>query len=260
MSYTLKDDFSDAENEVIADLTSYFANDDWALNYIENQKVRCLHDIQAVKDLNPRKILNVGAAPYIFDALAASKDIQVTSLDLNPERHQDVIKKIGIDVLSVDIEQENSRVDLDLSPFDVIIMAQVFEHLRIDLIGTMRFLKDNMKQDSYIYLTTPNFYFFRRFVLYILKGRSGPSLVAEWRKLERYGHMGHIREYSKRDLVELFEFVGFKVVSFKRRNRSSNIRKTPKGFIPTVIFSLFERTFDVFAQDLVFVLQPEKSS
>jgi 2-polyprenyl-3-methyl-5-hydroxy-6-metoxy-1,4-benzoquinol methylase len=106
--------------------------------------------------------LNVGGAPYLFEALAQKSNLlhKVTTIDLQPLRHLHVIKLLNLDVQKVDIEDVEQRKGLILHDFDVILLCELLEHMRIDLIGTLKFLREGMRDDAILYLTTPNFYFF----------------------------------------------------------------------------------------------------
>ena len=233
-----------------------FAGNEWAVRYIRNHRFRCYDDVKNIIKLqNGSRVLNVGGAPYAFEVLGASSGLSITSLDLEPDRHSGVLEGLGISVIKADIEQKDKRNDINFSEYDVISMCEVLEHMRIDLLGLFFDLKNSIREDCKIYLTTPNFYFARSFFLCIFSRRSGPSLVKEWGKLSALGHMGHVREYSKRELIELFEYAGFTVDLCLVRNRSSYVRMTPKWFLPTLIFSFLEKVFDLFGQEFVFVLR-----
>ena len=240
-----------AKEKLIAD----FADHDWAVTNIRNHAARCHDDVVNIRKLGDGlRVLNIGGAPYTFEALAASYGMNVTSLDLDPDRHRAVVDGLGIDVISANIEEAEARASLPLADFDVLVICEVFEHMRIDLITMMKDLHAGMAKDAVIYLTTPNFYFARKLARYLAARRSGPSLVKQWGKLEKLGHMGHVREYSRRELTELFEYCGFTVQSVRLRNRGATVRKAPKAIVPTTIFTALETQFDLFAQDLVYVL------
>jgi len=41
------------------------------------------------------------------------------------------------------------------------------------------------------------------------------SIYEEWQKLERIGHMGHVREYTANELIEFVENFGFKLIKLE---------------------------------------------
>ncbi len=219
---------------------------DWAQRYIGYHAARCAFDVRYLNQQHPgSKVLNIGGAPYIFEAAAGATDLAVTTIDIDPGRHRAVVEALGIDIKSGDFEDPAFREALDLEPYDIICMCEIIEHFRLDLIGLLRSLKTRKRDDALLYITTPNFYFAPRFATFLRQGRSGPRPVDEWRKLEELGHMGHVREYSRVEMAELFEFVGFSIEDFFYRNSQPS-----HGFLGEA-----SRKLDCLAQELVFVLR-----
>lgn len=161
---------------------------------------------------HPERILNVGGAPYIFEHLMrqARPQIEIISLDLSPERFPHVEDQLGVQVRKLDIESASTADITALGRFDCIVFTEIFEHLRIDLLGTMRRLRDLLTDDGVLYLSTPNglgLHGLKRLFL----GRTGPPVVDEWSKLSRLGHMGHVREYSMREVREVLIATGYRI-------------------------------------------------
>jgi hypothetical protein len=220
--------------------------DPWAIHYCTHQALRCADDALRLAALHPgARELNVGGAPYLFEVCAAELGLSVDTLDIAPARHAAVIAEFGLNVRALDFENAAARGALDLAAYDVICLCEVFEHMRIDLIGMLTDIRARMAPHAVVYLTTPNFYYAPRFLPMLWRGRSGPSLVSEWRKLGELGHMGHVREYARVELEELFRFVGF-TSDFAFRN--SRPTKKPVG--------RFLARFDRFCQEFVVVLKP----
>lgn len=222
------------------------SDSDWAQTYIGYHAARCAFDVRYLsRNFQGSRILNVGGAPYIFEAAASATDLSVTTVDIDPGRHRGVVEALGLDVIEGDFENAAFREGLDLSSYDVICLCEIVEHFRLNLIGLLRSIKARKRDDTVLYVTTPNFYFAPRFATFMKQGRSGPPPVEEWRKLEELGHMGHVREYSKIEMEELFRFAGFEVADFFYRNSQPS-----KGLMGAI-----SRMFDRFAQELVFVLR-----
>lgn len=255
MNYSPPTRLGHDEAQEIEKLASLFAGNDWAQNYIRVHKHRCLDDARNVLALGGAKVTNIGGAPYVFEALLQVNGLAPISIDLDPERHRSVITSMKMDVLAINIETDDISQDDVIANSDIVVLCEILEHLRIDLIGALSTLYKEMKPGALLYLTTPNFFYFRRFLKFMIERRSGPSLVDEWGKLQRLGHMGHVREYSKVELLELFEHVGFQVQSVRLRNRDSRVRKTILGFLPSLFSLVLERTFQIFGQEFVFVLR-----
>jgi hypothetical protein len=75
------------------------------------------------------KILNVGAASYIFESFFLNGGQSISSIDINPDRHQKQIKEMNLDVFKCNIECSESRKNLDISGYDIICLCEVFEHM-----------------------------------------------------------------------------------------------------------------------------------
>ena len=76
-------------------------------------------------------------------------------MDIDPYRFNN-IEKTGIALYKVNLDYP-SFSDIK-EKFDIIYFSHVFEHLRINLIISMKFLKNILKSDGIIYVETPNSY------------------------------------------------------------------------------------------------------
>ena len=61
-------------------------------------------------------------------------------------------------------------------------------------------------------LTTPNFYSAQN-VARLLLGRGTTDAYTEFSKLRLVGHMGHVREYTPREVSRLLRAFGFEIES-----------------------------------------------
>ncbi|MEJ0048615.1 MAG: methyltransferase domain-containing protein [Rhodospirillales bacterium] len=111
-------------------------------------------------------------------------------------------------IARADIEIEDREIE---GKFDFVVFTEIFEHLRIDIPGTMARVRDLLTDDGTLYLTTPNGLSLDAWRTRILRDRTGPPLPEEWSKLARLGHMGHVREYSATELEELLRYCGFAI-------------------------------------------------
>ena len=219
--------------------------DPWAIHYCTHQALRCADDALRLAALKPGgRVLNVGGAPYLFEVCAGELGLRVDTLDIDPARHAAVIAEFGLNVQALDFEDAAARGTLDLAVYDVICLCEVFEHMRIDLIGMLADIRARMAPNAVVYLTTPNFYYAPRFLKMLRRGRSGPPVVSEWRKLGELGHMGHVREYARVELEELFAFTGFAAECAFRNSRPSG-KPFARGL----------SRLDRFCQEFLFVLK-----
>lgn len=226
----------------------------WSIWYIDIALERIIEDVDLANSMDGKSIINVGGGPFIFEWLIKRKGNfhQITSIDKHPERFSLLPEKIGIDIIKVDIEQDLS---LDRT-FDVVVFNQIFEHCRLDLYKTMRNLISLMSKDGVLIVSAPNGLSLQSIKKFIA-GRTGPSLVVEWQKLYSLGHMGHVREYSKKELSEFFESCGFSIKQFSYQHSEKNYKMSFKR----KMMLQFERAIPkMFAGYLVFILKSSQQS
>jgi 2-polyprenyl-3-methyl-5-hydroxy-6-metoxy-1,4-benzoquinol methylase len=184
---------------------------EWAADYARGHAGRCRWDARFVAgELQVHQILNIGGAPYLFEMIVRNEkpEIAVVSVDLEPDRFPGAASTLGIRVICGNIENTDWGI---AEKFDCIVFAEILEHLRIDLLGTLTRIRDLLKPEGILYLTTPNGLSFWNIFKHFLQGRTGPSPIVEWEKLSRLGHMGHVREYSVTEVRELLTSCGFVV-------------------------------------------------
>lgn len=195
---------------------------EWAGNYARMHSGRCRWDAEFLTSrYDVSECLNIGGAPFLFEYFLKQivPEARIVTLDLEPSRFPNIQQLLGIRIEPVDIEQVSSEKRSTLGTYRCIVFAEIFEHLRLDLLGTMRSLRDLLTDDGILYLTTPNGLRWAAIRNLIFQGRSGPNPVREWSKLSSLGHVGHIREYTRREVEEVLESCGYVVESFSyRRN------------------------------------------
>ncbi|MEM9555252.1 MAG: class I SAM-dependent methyltransferase [Acidobacteriota bacterium] len=158
-------------------------------------------------------LLEAGAVPLLLTAaLHALPGVRTHAVDVAPERFANAIDGLGLEVARCDLEREPLPHD-DVS-FDGVLFNELFEHLRIDLVATLREILRVLRPGGVLLLSTPNLRSLRGLRNLLVHHRAqtvGTDLYAQWRKLETLGHMGHVREYTAREVVEFLAQVGFEV-------------------------------------------------
>ena len=178
----------------------------WAAAYARVHAARIAWDIDYLnRTQRPVRCLNVGGAPYLFELLMrqARPDLEITTLDLEPDRFPGVEPVLGVRLVGLDVETASADALKALGRFDCIVLTEVFEHLRIDLLGTMSRLGALLTDDGVLYLSTPNGASLAAWRKAYLKGRTGPRPVDAWGRLQTLGHMGHVREYAMIEVQEV---------------------------------------------------------
>jgi hypothetical protein len=186
----------------------------WAENFARNHAGRLLWDVDFLtRNYEFSRCVNVGGAPFIFEYLMkkARPEMEVVSVDLNPDRFRHVDRVLGIKVAQLDVERPCSAAAERLGQFQCVVFCEIFEHLRIDLLKTMSFVRSLLSEDGFVYLTMPNGLGIDALSRIIRRGRTGPDPIKEWSKLDNLGHMGHVREYSYVELCDVLAHCGFRV-------------------------------------------------
>lgn len=154
------------------------------------------------------RLLEVGAYPFFFTALLKQAGLPVAALDLAPDRLAPFIERHGLEVARSDIEAE--RWPFADASFDYALFTELLEHLRFDPLFALAELNRVLRPGGLALLTTPNLYALKTVLRFAL-GRGLWDPLAEFGKLRRLGHMGHVREYARRDVIRLLAASGFAV-------------------------------------------------
>jgi hypothetical protein len=116
----------------------------WARQYAASHAGRCLWDARfLLRHHRIARLLNIGGAPYLFETALKHENpaIDIVTIDLDPVRFPGVAETLGIRVIQGDIESPDWDLDEE---FDCIVFAEIFEHLRIDLLGTLARVRQNL--------------------------------------------------------------------------------------------------------------------
>ncbi len=170
-----------------------------------------LGQIAAAGETEPR-ILDVGAAPYLFTTVMKRKGFLIDGIDIDPARQKNFVAKEGLNILSHDLESADKGRRF-AGKYDVITFNKIFEHLRINPLEVLRKLHSWLKPEGYLILSTPNCQSLEGFRYYLNRGAicgRGAVPFNEYSKLERLGHMGHVREYTANEVLDTIGRLGFR--------------------------------------------------
>ena len=191
-----------------------FALEDWFSGYCRQHRQRLAADLHLIgHNVAPNaRVLEYGAIPLVLTAALASLDYDVSAVDIRPERFARSISNLGLEVFACDVETE--AVPFADATFDVVLFNELFEHLRINPIFTFREVRRVLRPGGLLLLSTPNLRSLRgiRNLVFHNKAHAASSGVYEqYEKLETLGHMGHVREYTTREVSDFLTRVGFRV-------------------------------------------------
>src|SRR5258708_25861828 len=210
----------------------------WAEKYARNHAGRVLWDVDFLtRNYKFSRCLNIGGAPFVFEYLMkkAHREVEVVSVDLHPNRFRHVERVLGIKVAQLDVERPPAAGVEMVGQFQCVVFCEIFEHLRVDLLKTMSFVRSLLNEDGFMYLTMPNGLGIDALRRNLRRGRTGPDPIKEWSKLVNLGHMGHVREYSYTELRDVLVYCGFQVQRYLYRRKtgdSDRFQRILTRFIP----------------------------
>jgi len=191
----------------------------WNLNYFKNHQSRYMSDFgMLMKYYKSGKILELGSAPFHFTYLMIEMDLPVTGVDIEPGRFKDFISKLDSDVIKCNVETD--RLPFGDETFHLILFNEIFEHMRIDPISTLKEIRRVLHPDGFLFLSTPNLYSFPTYINFLL-GKGFDDPYEQFDKIQKFGHMGHVREYSVSQMKKFLRNTGFQSVEVKLQSYSS---------------------------------------
>ncbi len=188
----------------------------WHKSNLYAHERRYREDLRLIDRLAPSgPILEVGSAPCHMTALMQLCGHQAVGVDVDPERVADIVRHFDLDVRQCDAER--SALPFADDAFACVLLCETFEHLRIDPAFVLSEITRVLAPGAPLLLTTPNVYSLPSLGRFLL-GRSVADPLQEYGKLRRLGHMGHVREYSAREVARFLTASGLAVESIDYRS------------------------------------------
>jgi len=158
------------------------------------------------------KLLEIGSYPFDVTKYLIEKGYEVKGIDINH-----IKQTLGVS--HCDIEKENLPFDADT--FDIILMMEVFEHLGVNPIYALKEIYRVLKPGGIFVITTPNILRLQNLKSIIFRRKQLATLRSLTQK-ESLGYMGHIREYTRRELKEILEHCKYEINSVFMYEGSKN--------------------------------------
>jgi SAM-dependent methyltransferase len=158
------------------------------------------------------RVLECGSIPLMLTLALKTDNYNVTGMDIEPSRYSSVIEKEELKVIRCEIETE--RFPFPDEYFDAVLFNELFEHLRINPLFTMREVRRVLKHNGLLIMSTPNLRSLSGIINFILLNKSysvTTDIFDEYNKLEKLGHMGHVREYTSSEIITFLKKLGFRV-------------------------------------------------
>jgi SAM-dependent methyltransferase len=160
------------------------------------------------------RVLEVGAFPYFLTLPLMSKDYDVVALDKCA--NSDYVPAIADDfkLKVIDCDLDFDKIPEKDASFDCVVMNEVFEHLRVDLISSMREVLRVLSPGGRLLLSTPNLRSVRGIYNLLHKEEAYCSMggiYENYAYLEKFGAMGHVREYTSKEVRDFLQKIGFEI-------------------------------------------------
>jgi SAM-dependent methyltransferase len=204
--------FSRIVDEVEAELCEF----DHASPYFTLLRANFIDDLMRIKRLHRGgAMLEIGGYPFYFSMCLRRLGVDHTTVDLAPQRAQDLIRRHSLRVLRCDIERE--PLPFEDHSVATIALCATFEHLRVDPFFALEEMRRVLQPDGLLYLTTPNLYRLGNVVSFALGRGLAFDPIREYGKLRTVGHMGHVREYTASEIRRFLGGAGFARVDVRTR-------------------------------------------
>lgn len=213
MENKLSEIFNNLEKDIQTQQGSSPEIQAWNLNYFRNHRSRFRNDYKTMMEFYSNgKILELGSAPLHFTYLLKKLEMPVVGVDIEPDRFKDFISFHDLDVRKCNVETE--KLPFSDGEFHLILFNEIFEHMRIDPINTLREIRRVLHPDGHLILSTPNLYSIPTYINFIL-GKGFDDPYEQFDKIEKFGHMGHVREYSVKQLKKFLRNTGYNPATVK---------------------------------------------
>lgn len=186
----------------------------WWEEYLINHKERYLESLCLLwkEGIVNKKVLEIGSSPGHFTVLLKKLGVKIEGIDIAPERFSRFWKKHRLEITKTNIEIDS--FPFSASSFEVILFMEMIEHLRINPLHVIREINRVLKIGGSLFLSTPNITPLHK--IRFLKGKPYQGdPVKEFEKLEKLGHMGHIRLYCFEEIKSFMEYGGFDIIKKK---------------------------------------------
>jgi SAM-dependent methyltransferase len=218
----------------------------WHLNDLLGHEQRYRADLRLIAALAPAgTILEIGSAPCHMTALLALSGYRTVGVDLDPDRVAGVVREFGLDVRKCDVER--AALPFGDAEFSLVLLCETFEHLRVDPAFVLSEINRVLAPGGVLVLTTPNVYSLPSLARF-LSGRSIADPLSEFGKLRNVGHMGHVREYSAREVTRFLRACGLDAESIAYRYHAN-----AKGWRGSLLRTAYRLAPKRFRREIVIV-------
>lgn len=186
--------------------------------YMKGSRARIVSDFMFIKKFITKnsRILDIGGVPPLMSALLNEDSYtDITVVDPNPETFERYFAKRNINSIKANIL--NDTIDEGYEKYDFIIVSEVVEHLTGDILSAIENILYHLKPNGHILITTPNMRSISGLAALIVNGSAlaAKRVSSVRQQYEREGYYGHVREYTNKEIKDLFESFNMKHIESK---------------------------------------------
>jgi len=169
--------------------------------------------VRLTRDLSPRCVLDVGCGAGGSAVLLRERHSGVSTTGVEPDAElAQLARQTMQSVVEGSIEDPRVLAQVqDLGPFDLILCADVLEHL-VEPAGMLSRLVSMLAPGGHIVLSLPNIRHYSTFV--------SLGIAGTWPQRDRGIHdRTHLRFFARKDMVRLIRGAGLEIVRERRNPR-----------------------------------------
>lgn len=155
-------------------------------------------------------IVDIGCNPPFMLATLRKCEYKAIGVDINPHSFKKSIEQYDLSVIECDIE--NQGLPFEDNSIDVIVLAEVFEHLRINPLWTLQETYRVLRPKGFLLLSTPNLRSLKGIYNFLIKGvcySCASNVFREFNTINTLGYFGHMREYTWQEINLLIKKIGY---------------------------------------------------
>jgi 2-polyprenyl-3-methyl-5-hydroxy-6-metoxy-1,4-benzoquinol methylase len=189
------------------------------------------------------RILDIGAS-QLTSLIAKEFEVQVESMGMEDEAKTNGFTHHRFDLNAV---QDRSQWKMDIGPYDIIVFAEVLEHLYTAPELVLRYLRELLVPGGVLLLQTPNAVALRKRVKMAIGANPFERI-----RIQR-DNPGHFREYTARELRQVLVNARFSIdriwmkhyfdVRYARHERGSEPPRPITGALKNVLYRLLPASF-----------------
>lgn len=211
--------------------------------YMERTRWRVEADFRFLREhaQHASSMLDLGAVPPLLAAMLKPHIDEVAIADPAADSFAPFCNEYGIQFRCA-----NLLLGEDPFPgrqFDLVCLCEVLEHLSGDVLGALNRVAGKVAPGGLLLVTTPNLRSITGLAALLRRGSGIPSKSAETvrdqyeRAAQPGGYLGHVREYSAREVIQLVGSLGLEHVAshYQTHPRTPTLEKKAIGLLESLL-------------------------